>query len=138
MRSRVLPFAVLLPLTLASGCGESAQAKAEKQVCSGKQEVANGVHGLQSTTLATANASAVQSDIKAIESGIDKIKGAQGQLSATRRESVEKANAQLSSELGAIEHELSTLSLPQALTKLTQAGEKLEKSYKQAYASVPC
>jgi hypothetical protein len=51
---------------------------------------------------------------------------------------VEKANAQLSSELGTIEHELSTLSLPQALTKLTQAGETLAKSYKQAYAAVPC
>jgi hypothetical protein len=138
MRSSVTLAALLLPLSLASGCGESAQAKAEKTVCAGKQEVANGVHSLQSTTLATANASAVQNDIKSIESGLSKIKGAQGQLTATRRAAVEKANAELSAQLSAIEHELATLSLPQALTKLTAAGEKLASSYRQAFAAVPC
>jgi uncharacterized alpha-E superfamily protein len=89
-------------------------------------------------TLATASASTVQSDVKSIEEGLKKIKGAEGQLSSAHREAAEKANAQLSAELTSISHELSSLTLPQALTKVTSAAEKLAASYKQAFAPIEC
>lgn len=138
MRSYVVLLGVLAPLAFASGCGESAQAKAEKTVCEGKQEIGTSVHSLQSMTLTTASVSAVQSDIKGIEAGLRKVKGAQGQLSGTRREAAEKANAQLSAELSGISHELTSLTLPQALTKIVTAGEKLAAGYKQAFTPVKC
>jgi hypothetical protein len=137
-RHAVALLALLLPLALASGCGESAQAKAEKTVCEGKKEVNDGVSSLTGMTLATASASTVQSDIKAIEAGLSKVKSAEGQLSGKRKEEVEKANAQLSAELSAIAHELTSLSLPQALTKVLTVGEKLAASYKQTFASIEC
>lgn len=138
MRYRVAFLGMLLPLAFATGCGESAQAKAEKTVCEGKQEIGASVKSLQSMTLATASADTVKSDIKSIEAGLRKVKEAQGQLSGTRREAAEKANAQLSSELSGIAHELTSLTLPQALTSVVTAGEKLAASYKQAFTPVEC
>ncbi len=137
-RHAVALLALLLPLALATGCGESAQAKAEKTVCEGKKEISDGVTSLTGITLATASASTVQNSIKSIESGLGKVKGAEGQLSGTHKEAVEKANAQLSAELSAIAHELTSLSLPQALTKVTTSAEKLAASYKQTFASIEC
>jgi uncharacterized phage infection (PIP) family protein YhgE len=137
-RTSVALLALLLPLALATGCGESAQAKAEKTVCEGKKEINDGVSSLTSVTLATASASTVQNDIKSIESGLTKVKSAQGQLSGKRKEEVEKANAQLSAEVSAIAHELTSLTLPQAVTKVTAAAEKLATSYKQTFAPIEC
>jgi archaellin len=131
-------LAALVLFAVMSGCGESEQAKAEKTVCEGKQEVNDGVNSLKSITLANASASTVQSDIKSIEAGLEKVKSAEGKLSGKRKEEVAKANAQLSSELSTIEHELSTLTLPQALTKLLTAAERLAVSYKQTFAAIEC
>ncbi len=138
MRYRVALLGLALPLVFATGCGESAQAKAEKTVCEGKKEIGTSVQSLQSMTLTTASASTVQSDIKGIEAGLRKVKEAEGQLSGSRREAAEKANAQLSSELSGIAHELTSLTLPQALTSVLTAGEKLAASYKQAFTPVEC
>jgi hypothetical protein len=138
VRSSLALLGVLVPLAFASGCGESAQAKAEKTVCEGKQEIGASVKSLQSMTLANASANTVKSDIKSIEAGLQKVKEAQGQLSGSRREAAEKANAQLSAELSSIAHELTILTLPQALTSVVTAGEKLAASYKQAFTPVAC
>ncbi len=137
-RPYVAVLAVLVPFAVVSGCGESEQAKAEKTVCEGKKEINDGVNSLKSVTLANASASTVQNDIKSIEVGLEKVKSAQSKLSGKRKEEVEKANVQLSSELNTIEHELATLSLPQALTKLLTAAEKLAASYKQTFAPIEC
>ncbi|HXA54566.1 MAG TPA: hypothetical protein VNV37_06805 [Solirubrobacteraceae bacterium] len=137
-RPYVAVLAVVVPFALVSGCGESEQAKAEKTVCEGKKEVDEGVNSLKSITLANASASTVQSDIKSIEAGLTKVKSAEGKLNGKRKEEVEKANAQLSAELTTIEHELASLTLPQALTKLLTVAEKLATSYKQTFAAIEC
>jgi hypothetical protein len=107
-------------------------------VCEGKQEISNGVNGLKGMTLTNASASGVQDNIKSIEAGLDKVKSAEQKLSGKHKEEVEKANAQLSGELSTIGHELANLTLPQALTKLTTAAERLATSYKQTFASITC
>jgi uncharacterized phage infection (PIP) family protein YhgE len=134
----VAVLAVLVPFAVVSGCGESEQAKAEKTVCEGKQKINEGVNGLKNVTLANASASTVQNNIKAIEAGLEKVKSGQSKLSGKRKEEVEQANTQLSSELSAIEHEIATLSLPQAFTKLLTAAEKLATSYRQTFAPIEC
>jgi uncharacterized phage infection (PIP) family protein YhgE len=138
MRAPIALLAVLLPLVLATGCGESAQAKAEKTVCEGKAEISAGVNGLKGLTATTASASAVQDNLKSIESGLSKVKSAQDQLSAKRKEEIEHANDQLSAALSSFAHELTNLTGPQAQAKLTAAAEKLVASYQQALAPIPC
>lgn len=138
MRSWVAILAALALFALIGGCGETEQAKAEDTVCEGKKEIGDGVNGLQSMTLENATASAVQNDVKSIESGLSKIKSAEGKLKGEHREAVERATAQLSSELSTIGDELTNLTLPQALTKVTTAAEKLARSYEQTFASLRC
>ncbi|MGH2854914.1 MAG: hypothetical protein ACRDLF_12075 [Solirubrobacteraceae bacterium] len=139
--TRLLPPVLVASLTLSfvlAGCGETEQAKAEKTVCEAKQEIGASVQSLQSLTISNASVSTVQNDVKAISEGLKKIQGAQDQLSSTRRAQVEKANAELSAELNSLSHELTTLTLPEALTKVTGAAEKLAASYKQAFAPIEC
>lgn len=131
-------LAALAPFALVSGCGESEQAKAESSVCEGKKEISDSVNSLKGMTLENASVSAVQNDVKSIQSGLSKIKSAEGKLKGEHREAVEKATDQLSSELSAIGSELTNLTLPQALTKVTTAAEKLAHSYKQTFASIQC
>jgi uncharacterized phage infection (PIP) family protein YhgE len=138
MRAPVVLLAVLFPLALASGCGESAQAKAEKTVCEGKQEISAGINGLKSLTGANVSVNAVQSNLKSIESGLSKVKSAQDQLSGKRKEEVAQANAQLSASLSSFAHELTSLTGPQAEAKLTAAAEKVVASYQHALAPIPC
>jgi hypothetical protein len=138
-RLYVAVLALIVPLVLSS-CGETEQAKAEKAVCEGKKEVDSGVNGLTSITLTNVSASTVKNDIKSIEAGLKKIKSAEGKLSGTHEQEIERAHAQLSSELSAIAHELAALSLtaPQALTKLLSSAEKLAAGYKQTLATIKC
>ena len=100
--TRLLPPVLIASLTLSlalAGCGESEQAKAEKTVCEGKQQIASSVQSLQSLTIANASVSTVQNDVKSLSEGLKKIQGAQGKLSSTRKEQVEKANTKFSAQL---------------------------------------
>jgi len=138
---RLTLLGLLLPFAFFAGCGESEaekQAKAEKTVCEAKHQIATSVQSLQGLTLTTATTSSVQDDVKSIEAGLKKIKEAEGQLSSSRRAAVEKANDQLSAELQTIGQELSTLTLPGALTKLTGVAERLAAGYREAFAPVSC
>lgn len=138
---RLAPPVLIASLTLSFalvGCGESEQAKAEKTVCEAKREIGSSVKSLQSLTIANASVSTVQSDVKTIKEGLKKIQGAQGQLSSTRKAQVEKANSELSAQLTSLTHELSSLTLPEALTQVTTAAEKLAASYKQAFTPIEC
>jgi hypothetical protein len=134
---RALAVALIVPLVIA-GCGESDQAKAEKTVCEGKQQISTSVQSLQGLTLTTASIAMVQGDIKAIGEGLTKIKDAQSKLSGPRREKIEKANSELSAGLSGLTHELSSLTISSAETKLTAAVNKLVTSYKQALAPIEC
>jgi hypothetical protein len=120
------------------GCGESEQAKAEKTVCSAKANIASSVQSLQSTTLQTLNVSKVQSEINSIDEELQKIKQAEGQLNATRKAEVEKANQAFSAQLSSLANELTSLSLASAGAQLKAAASKLATSYQQAFASVKC
>jgi hypothetical protein len=138
MRSYVAVLVVLTPFALISGCGESEQAKAESTVCEGKKEISDSVSSLQSMTLTNASVSAGQGDLKSIESGLNKMNGAVYEMSGEHKEAVKKATVQLSSELSTIANELTNLTLPQALTEVTAAAEKLVRSYKQTFTSIQC
>jgi len=138
MRTFVAGLVVLLPLAFAAGCGESSQEKAEKTVCAAKSQIATDVHSLQTLPVAASSLETAKHDVQSIGEQLKKIQGAQGSLSGARREQVEKANATLSSELSSLTHELTNLTQPQALARVTAALDKLAASYRQAFAPVQC
>jgi hypothetical protein len=127
---------------LASGpaaCGgESEQAKAEKSACEAKTAISTSVQSLQHLTPQTVTAATVQSDVNTISENLQKLKHSAEKLSGPRKEEIEKANAMLSSELSALEGELTTLTPTNIASKLTAAVEKLAASYRQALAPIAC
>lgn len=137
---RIVAVLVLLSFApaFATGCGESAQAKAEKTVCSAKTKIAADVQSLKTLPPALTSLETAKQDVKSIGEELKKITDAQGALSGARREQVEKANATLSAELSSLTHELANLTQPQALARVTGAMDKLASSYQQALAPVQC
>jgi hypothetical protein len=120
------------------GCGESAQANAEKTVCSAKTNIASSVQSLQALTPQTISASKVQSALNTISDELQKIKQAESQLASTRKDQVEKANAAFAASLSTLAHELTSLNLSNLQTQLTAAASKLAAGYRQAFTPVQC
>jgi hypothetical protein len=121
-----------------AGCGESEQAKAEKTVCTAKTQISTSVQSLQKETAQTVTLSGVESNVSTITENLQKIRQAQSKLSGSRKEQIKKASEAFATELAALTHELTSLSLPNARAQLTAAVEKLATSYKQALAPVEC
>ncbi len=133
----MLVICLLTPIALA-GCGESEQAKAEKSACEAKSAITTSVQKLQQLTPQTASVATVQSDVNAIGEGLKKLQQAQSKLSGARKEQVQKANQELSAQLGEVKKALPNLSLSAAAAQLAGAVEKLVAGYKQALAPIPC
>ncbi len=81
----------------------------------------------------------MQEDLDAIEEDLNQIKDAQGDLNEDRRQEVESATQQFSSEVEAVANGLtSDLSLSGAQAKLETAAKQLASSYQQTFAQIDC
>jgi chromosome segregation ATPase len=139
---RLGPIAVVLLLLvagLAVGCGESDEEKAQNDVCDARADLQKQVNELAGLTLSTATVEGVQNNLNAIQDDLKKITDAQGDLNDERRQEVESANKEFTSELESIASGLgSNLSLSGAGEKLRMAAQQLADSYKQTFAKVDC
>jgi hypothetical protein len=125
-------------LVLVAGCGESEQAKAEKSVCEARTKISTSVQSLEKETAQTVTLSGIESNLSTITESLQQIRQAQPKLNGARKEQVQKATEAFASEVSALTHELTSLSLATAKAQLTAAVEKLAASYKQALAPVEC
>jgi hypothetical protein len=134
----ILLCVAALGLALAA-CGESAQQKAEKQVCSARSDIQKQVTQLQGLTLATATTSGVKDSLSSIRGDLQKIRDAQPQLNAERRKQVQAANDEFTSQLGSIAGDLGTnLSISGAGAKLQSAKQQLATAYRDTLQKVDC
>jgi gas vesicle protein len=130
---------VAAALLLAVGCGESAQDKAKKQVCSARTDLQKQVNELSGLTLSTATSEGVKNNLNAIRDNLKQIKDAQGDLSESRKAQVQQATQQFESQVKAIVQTVGTsTSLSAAATQLQAAAKQLATSYKQSLAKVDC
>jgi hypothetical protein len=137
-RLLVLAAFALGALALA-GCGESSQEKAEKQVCSARNEISKEIKTLESLTLTSASVEKAKTSFEAIKKNLEKIKAAQPNLNQSRREQVQKAAQTFESQVASIASGLtSNLSLSNAETQFKTALTQLGTSFKQAFAPISC
>ena len=135
----LLAAGLLLIAVAAVGCGESDEEKAQTQVCDARDDLKTQVDDLAALTPATATVDGVQEDLDAIEDDLNQIKDAQGDLNEDRRQEVESATQQFSSEVEAVANGLtSDLSLSGAQAKLETAAKQLASSYQQTFAQIDC
>lgn len=130
---------LLLAAGTAVGCGESDEEKAQNDVCDARDDLQKQVNELSNLTLSMATVEGVQSNLNAIQDDLNKITDAQGNLNDQRKQEVESANKQFTSELESIGSGLtSNLSLSGAEQKLRTAAQQLANSYEQTFAQVDC
>lgn len=138
MRSALVLLAAGLMLALAA-CGESDEEKAKADVCDARDDIEANVKELQNLTLGTATLDKIRSNLSAIEDDVRKIADAQGNLSESDREQVEKANEAFRSKLQSLAGEVGrSLSLEDAAQQLKSAFANLATTYREAFAPVDC
>jgi predicted nucleic acid-binding Zn-ribbon protein len=139
LRPGLLVAGLLLIAATAVGCGESDEEKAQAQVCDARADMQKQVDELAGLTPATATVDGVKENLNAIEDDLKQIKSAQGDLNEERKQEVESATQQFTSELEGIASGLtSDLSLSGAKAKLESAGKQLASSYQQTFAQIDC
>ena len=139
LRSGVLVAVLLLIAAAAVGCGESDEEKAQTQVCDARADLKTQIDDLAALTPATATADGVEENLNAIEDDLNQIKDAQGDLNEERKQEVESATQEFTSEVEAVANDLtSDLSLSGAKAKLETAGKQLASSYQQTFAQIDC
>ena len=139
LRLGLLVAGLLLIAATALGCGESDEEKAQTQVCDARADLKTQIDDLAGLTLATATVDGVKKNLDAIEDDLKQIKDAQGDLNEERKQEVESATEQFTSELEGIASGLtSDLSLSGAKAELETAGKQLASSYQQTFAQIDC
>ena len=122
-----------------AGCGQSAADKANNQVCSARADIDKQLHYLQGLTLTTATATGVQNSLKAISSDLSRIKDAQPQLNAQRKQQVQAANQAFTAQLQSVASSVGqNLSLGNAGAQLKAAVTQLVQSYQHTFAAINC
>jgi MFS family permease len=122
-----------------TGCGESAEAKAKKQVCAARNDIANQVNALQGLTLSASSVSAAKVSLEAIGKDVTQIKNVQPKLEPSRRQQVEAATSTFIKQVNSIASSLSANVSPStALTQFKAALSQLGVAYRQTLGPISC
>jgi ribosomal protein L16 Arg81 hydroxylase len=139
VRSRAIALLLLLVVVSAAGCGESDEEKAQNQVCDARDDIQTQIDDLSNLKLSTATVDAVKEDLNAIRADLMEIANAQGDLNEERKQQVQSANKQFTSQLDSIASGLtSDLSLSGAKQKLQDATQQLATSYRETLGTFDC
>ena len=134
------PVIAALAVALAvSACGESEADKAQKTVCSARADIKKQVDELKGLTVTTATVDGVQANLKAIGDSLEKITGAQKDLTGDRKEEVQKATQTFKSEVSDVAGQLvKSVSLSDGKQQIETAMQGLASSYEAALAPIDC
>ena len=139
IRPLLLLAVVLVAAFGLAACGQSAADKAKSQVCSARTSINKQIDYLKGLTLATATTTGIQNSLKAIGDDLTKIKDAQPQLNADRKQQVQSANQAFRAQLQSVLTNIGTnLSLSNAEAQLKTGVQQLARSYQQTFAAISC
>jgi len=136
---RLMLVCLAVTALVVTACGESKADKAKKQVCSARSDIQKQVNDLKALTPSTVTVDKVKSSLTSIQDDLKKITSAQGDLNAQRKQQVQSANQEFTSQLQSIAGDLgSSLSLSQASTQLQTALGQLAGAYQSSLAKIDC
>jgi hypothetical protein len=127
-------------------CGESAQDKAQAEVCSARKIISEQVTKLQGLTISTNTLTEAKAGFETIGKELTKIKNAQPNLEPARKEQVQAATKTFETQIGSlaagVASSLGSGSLSSALTnaepQLKAAVTQLANDYKSALEPISC
>jgi hypothetical protein len=139
MNRSVVGIALIVALALAACGGESAEERAQKQVCSARADIKKQVDELKSTTISTASLDGVQQNLQAIGKSLSTMARAQKDLKGDRKQDVQAATQAFKTEVASVGRELVTsLSAADAKQQIQTALQGLATSYRKALAPIDC
>jgi uncharacterized protein YjbJ (UPF0337 family) len=141
MRPIVVALLIAVAALAVGACGddESDEEKAQNQVCDARADIQKQVDGLSNLTLSTATTDGIEQSLQAIEDDLGKIKDAEGDLNDQRKQEVQSATDQFSSEVESVVQTVGrSTSLDQAASQLTSAFEDLSQSFEQTMQPIDC
>jgi ElaB/YqjD/DUF883 family membrane-anchored ribosome-binding protein len=122
-----------------AGCGQSDEEKAKAEVCDARDDIQANVKDLQSLTLGSVTADKVRSSLTAIRDDLQKIVDAQGDLSDTQKQQIQKANEAFKKKMQALAGDLGrSVSIEDAAKKLESDFAELATTYRQSFAPIDC
>jgi hypothetical protein len=134
-------FLVALPLAAAllGGCGSSAEDDARTQVCAARDDIAEHVDELKALTVTTATTDQIGTSLNAIRDDLKQIQDAKGDLSDTRREDLEAANAAFGAAMRDTAAAVGrSISVEGAKADADQAFQQLASSYESSFGQLDC
>ena len=138
MKRALLLSALALGLAFAA-CGQSDEDKAKADVCDARDDIQANVKDLQSLTLGTATVDKVKSNLTAIRDDVSKIADAQGQLSDSQKQQVQKANDAFKSKVQALAGDIGrSVSIEDAIKQLKSDFAELATTYQNSFARIDC
>jgi hypothetical protein len=132
---------VLASLALAAaGCGgDSAEERAQSQVCDARASIQQSINSLKGLTASTATTDEVRQQLEAIRKDLGTIRSAQGDLNADRRADLQSANDKFTDTIRTTAQTvLRSTSAQDASTELRQAADQLETTYKSTLSPIDC
>jgi hypothetical protein len=125
--------------TFLGACGESDEEQAQDAVCDSRASIQKQVDERSGLTLETATAASVGDSLDAIRDDLEQIAEAQGDLNDERKQQVESANKEFTSQLQSIAKNLSSsVSVSGAKEQFQAALKQLADAYRQSFAGVDC
>jgi hypothetical protein len=140
MRASIAVVVVVMVGALAlTGCGESAEAKAKKQVCTARNDISKQITTLKGLTLSSSTAATARASFEAIGKDVTQIKNAQPKLEPSRRQQVEAATHTFVTQVNSIASSLSSNVSPStALTQFKSVLSQLGTAYAQTLGPISC
>lgn len=139
--TRLLLASVLALALSVSACGgQSAQDKAQSNVCSARADIKKQVDALKSTTLTSASIDGIKANLTAIQKDVQQIADAQGNLSSDRKQQVQKANEAFKSQVSGVARAVvsGAVSGGSGQDQIKAAVQALASSYQSALAPIKC
>jgi predicted transcriptional regulator len=138
--TRKLAGVALSVVLAASACGgDSAEDRAQKQVCSARADIKQQVDELKSATISTTSLDGVKSNLQAIGDSLEQITKAQKDLKGDRKQEVQKANQTFKSEVANVGQELvASRTAGDAKQQIDTALQGVASSYDKALAPIDC
>jgi len=131
--------ALAVGLLALAACGESAQAKAKKQVCAVRGDLAKQITTLSGLTLSSSSANTAKASFEAIGRDVTEIKDAQPKLGPPLKGQVETATHSFVAQINSIASGLaSQLSPSNAQARFKSALSQLANVYNQTLAAISC
>jgi dsDNA-specific endonuclease/ATPase MutS2 len=130
---------LLVASAFAVGCGESDAEKAQDDVCDARADLEQQIDNLAGLTLTSESVEKIQDIVNAVEEDLQQIADAQADLSEERRQEVESATEEFTSEFEAVADDVGEdLSLSEGTEKVESAATQLAASYEETFATIDC